>query len=46
LRDVNVIILGGGEEVAGKRETFDANDLFAGSVNDARKVERVSIMIK
>jgi len=46
LRDVDVVIVGGGEKVAGKRETFDANDLLTDCVNDARKVKRVSVMIE
>jgi hypothetical protein len=45
LRDPSIIIRSAGEEFGGERKTFDADDFTVDSVNNSRKVKRVSIVI-
>ena len=42
----SVVIRGSGEEFCCKRETFDADNFMADSVNDSRKVKRVGVVVE
>jgi hypothetical protein len=46
LRDENVIVLGAREELGSKRQSLNADDFLAYSVDDAGEVEGVGIMIE
>jgi len=46
LRDKDVVILGGGEEVASERQSLNADDFLFYSVDNAGKVKRMGIMVE
>jgi hypothetical protein len=46
LRDIDIVVLCTGEEVACEREAIDADDFFTNYINNTRKIERVCIMIE
>ena len=46
LRNKDVVILGGGEEIASERQSLNADDFLSYAVDDAGKVKGMGIMVE
>jgi hypothetical protein len=46
LWDIGIVVGGPREELCRQRKTFNADDFVTNTIDDARKVERVSIMVE